>query len=131
MAPTRTILFVCRHGSAKSVIAAEHCRRLAAQRALDIRADAAGVEPDAEIPPRVSAGLLEEAIDVRGRRPRPVTRADLTNAWRVVSFGCDLGDAAPPGLRVDRWDDVPAVSENFKVARDAIVTRVERLIDEC
>ena len=52
-------------------------------------------------------------------------------AWRVVSFGCDLSHIAPPGLAVQRWDDVPLVSEGFGAARDAIAGRVQRLLDEC
>jgi arsenate reductase len=126
-----TVLFVCLHGSAKSVIAVEHFRRLAAERGIAVDADSAGTEPDADVPPRVVQGLLAEGIDVRGRRPRPVTRADLERASRVVTFGCELSDLAPPGLSVERWDDVPAVSEDFKTARDVIVSRLPRLLDEC
>ena len=131
MARRPSVLFVCLHGSAKSLIALEHLRRLAAERGVAVDADSAGTEPDAEIPPRVVQGLLREGIDVRGRRPRSVTRADLERASRVVTFGCELGNLAPPGLAVDRWDDVPAASEDFKKARDVIVSRLPRLLDEC
>jgi arsenate reductase (thioredoxin) len=95
-----TVLFVCLHGSAKSVIAVEHFRRLAAERGIAVDAYLAGTEPDADVPPRVVQGLLAEGIDVRGRRPRPVTRADLERASRVVTFGCELSDFVPPGLSV-------------------------------
>jgi len=44
MTPTRTVLFVCLHGSAKSVIATEYFRRLARQRGLDLEV-AAGWHP--------------------------------------------------------------------------------------
>lgn len=63
-----SVLFVCLHGSAKSVIAAEHFRRLAAERRLGLVADAAGMEPDADIPPHVIAGLAEDGIDAEARR---------------------------------------------------------------
>jgi len=127
---TPTVLFVCLHGSAKSVIAAEHFRRLAAARGIHVDALSSGTEPDSEIPPKVVQGLLADGIDVRGCRPHRVTRADLESASRVVTFGCELGDLAPSGLAVERWDDVPLVSEDFARARDAIVTRVSRLLDE-
>lgn len=123
-----TVLFVCLHGSAKSVIAAEHFRRLARGRGVEVEAIAAGVEPDAEIPPTVADGLLKDGIDVRGRRPRRLAGADLARATRVVAFGCDLGDAAG-AAPVERWDDVPAVSVDFDRARDAIVARLPRLLD--
>jgi len=128
---TPTVVFVCLHGSAKSVIAAEHFRRLAAERAVDVDAVSAGTEPDSEIPPKVVQGLLAGGIDARGRRPHRVTRADLESASRVITFGCDLGDLAPAGLAIERWDDVPLVSEDFTRAQDAILTRVSRLFDEC
>jgi protein-tyrosine-phosphatase len=128
---TPKVLFVCLHGSAKSLIAAEHFRRLAAERGVKADAISAGTEPDTEVPPKIVQGLLAEGIDVRGRRPRQVTRADVTTASRVVTFACDLGDMAPAGLAIERWDDMPAVSEDFTKARDAIVARVSRLLDEC
>ena len=131
MPSTRTVVFVCLHGAAKSVIAGAYLNRLSAERCLDIRATAAGVEPDPEIPQQVRDGLLEAGLDVRGHRPRSVTPEELEAAWRVVSFGCDLGHIAPPGLVVERWDDVPLVSEGFDAARDAIAARVQRLLDNC
>jgi arsenate reductase (thioredoxin) len=131
LAATYTIVFVCLHGSGKSLIAAEHFRQLAAQRGIDVLATAAGINPDSEIPPKVVKGLLEDGIDVGGQQPRRVTQEELANAWHVVSFGCDLGDVAPPGLTIERWDDVPAVSEDFNVARDVIVARLPWLLAAC
>ncbi len=58
-----------------------------------------------------------------------MTLADLETASRVVTFACDLGDLAPPGLSLERWDDVPAVSEDFKKARDIIAARLPRLLN--
>src|SRR5439155_10811704 len=130
MTPTPTVLFVCLHGSAKSLIALEHFRRLAQQRGVEVQADWAGLEPDAEIPPKVVQGLLGEGIDVRERRPRQVTRADVERASRVVTFGCDLGALESSGPARDRWDDVPPVSEGYKPARDVIVGRVAGLLAE-
>lgn len=123
-----TILFVCLHGSAKSLIAAEYFRRLAAQKGLNVHATSAGTEPDPEIPPRVVERLLEDGIDVRGRRPRAVTEGELAGAARVVAFGCDLSTMTPPGVVLERWDDIPAVNADFQAARDAIVARLERLL---
>jgi arsenate reductase (thioredoxin) len=131
MVTSPRVLFVCVHGSAKSLIALEHFRRLAAERGVHVEASSAGTEPDAELPPKVVQGLLGDGIDVRGRRPRRVTRADLERASRVITFGCELGDLAPPRLALERWDDVPPVSEDFTRARDAIVARLPRLLDEC
>jgi arsenate reductase len=123
-----TILFVCLHGAAKSLVAASHFQRLAGERGVKARAEFAGTEPDPALTPAAVAGLLAEGIDVRGQRPRRVTGDDIRRASRVVSFGCDLG-ALAPGIPVERWDDVPAVSENYQAARDAIVSRLPALLE--
>jgi protein-tyrosine-phosphatase len=123
-------MFVCLHGSAKSVIASEHFRRLAAKRGLEVEVRSAGTEPDAELPPRVVQGLLGDGIDVRNLTPQPATRAALADASRVIAFGCDLTSVAPPGAKVERWDDVPAVSDGYERARDVIVGRVRALVEE-
>jgi len=124
------VLFVCLHGSAKSVIASEHFRRLAAERGLIADTSSAGTEPDAEIPPGVVRGLRGDGIDPSGLRPQAVTRGDLERASRVVAFACDLTDMAPPGLTIERWDDVPAVSEDYGRARNVIAARVRGLVDQ-
>ena len=124
------VLFVCLHGSAKSLIAAEYFNRLAAARGLPARATSAGTESDDAIPPRVTQGLGADGIDVQGRQPRRPTQADVDGSVVVVTFACDLGDLASRAPRIERWDDVPAVSEDFKRARDVIVTRVTTLLED-
>jgi protein-tyrosine-phosphatase len=130
MSPSRSVLFVCLHGAAKSVLAAADFRRLAAQRDLEITADSAGTEPDPEIAPGVVAALRADGLDLDRTRPRRVTAADTTRADRVVTFACELGEATPASGRVERWDDVPAVSENLPLARAAIRRHLDRLLDE-
>lgn len=128
MAGTR-ILFVCLHGSAKSVIAASYCERLAAGRGLHVRAESAGVEPDAAIPAHVVNGLGADGFDVSASRPRAAGAAGLAGVARVVAFGCEP-PPVPAGVPVERWDDVPAVSEDFSRTRDAIVARLQRLLGD-
>lgn len=126
---TQTVVFVCLHGAAKSVVAASLFDRLAAARGLDARATFAGTEPDPEIAPGVVQRLGAEGVDLAGMRPRRVTPADLAGASRVVSFGCDLSSLGVP-VAVERWDDVPAVSDDYGKARDVIAGKVERLVDD-
>ena len=125
----RSVLFVCLHGAAKSVLAAADFRRLAARRGLDITADSAGTEPDPEIAPGVVTALRADGVDVGGSRPRRVTAADTARADRVVTFGCELGEAMPAAVPVEHWLDVPAVSEDPPRARAAIRRHLDRLLD--
>ena len=123
------VLFVCLHGSAKSLIATEYFRRMATDRGISIDADFGGLEPDAAVPPHVVQGLQADGIDVKGRQPRRPTPDEIERATAVVAF-CDLADLGPRARRLDRWDDVPAVSDGFERARDAIVARVSGLLDD-
>ena len=129
MGDERTILFLCPHNAAKSVIAAAYCERLAAERGLTLRAASAGTDPDPGVSPGVAGALLAEGIDVRAHHPRRVTAEALARASRVVSLGCDLGDLAPPGLAVERWDDVPSPSADLTGARAVMTAHVRRLVD--
>ena len=45
-----------------------------------------------------------------------------------MSVGCDVTPRA--GQPLDRWDDVPAVSEDYAAARDRIAGYVEWLVAE-
>jgi protein-tyrosine-phosphatase len=65
------ILFVCLHGSAKSVIAAAHANRLARGR---VEASSAGLEPDPAIPQQVVDGLAADGMHVPETPPRGLTR---------------------------------------------------------
>ena len=123
-----TVLFVCLHGAAKSLVAARHLERLARERGMSIRAEYAGTEPDPDLTPAAVAGLQADGLDANGHRPRRVTADDVARATRVISFGCDLSRLAP-GVPVERWDDVPAISENYRAARDAIVARLRALLE--
>lgn len=125
-----TVAFVCLHGAAKSVLAAACFEQLAASRGVRVRALSAGTEPDPEIAPAVLRALLGEGIDLRGERPRHATREALEGTAAVVSFGPDLSDLVPPGLAIIRWDDVPALSEDFEAGRAAILARLPALLEE-
>lgn len=121
-----SVLFVCQHGAAKSVIGAALLQHLARQRGIDLQCLSAGVTPDAEIPPPVVAGLAAEGIDVSALTPQAFVPELAAGASHVVSFGCDLTETVDRG--VTQWDGVPAVSDGYGIARDAIFQRVEELL---
>ena len=120
------VLFVCLHGAAKSVIAAEYLVRLARSAGHEVNAVAAGVEPHDEIPQHVVRGLAEDGFDVSSRTPRRLTQQAINDADLVVSFGCHVQAGSTP-LTLMSWDDVPAVSDGFVAARDAIIGRLRTL----
>ena len=130
MGSARTILFLCPHNAAKSVLAAAYFDRLARERGLDYRAASAGTSQDAAPSPAVVAMLRDEGIDVAGHQPRRLTTGDLISAHRVISLGCDLGDLPGGNTRVDRWDDVPPTSQDLDASRIAIERHLHELVRE-
>jgi arsenate reductase len=123
------VAFVCLHGSAKSLIAAEVLDRLAQACALDWSATTSGPEPDVEVPSNVIEGLRRRGIDARHRVPERVSAADLARASHIVSFGCDLEGLAGAHRAIERWDDCPAVSDDFDIAWTFISGRVRQLFE--
>jgi arsenate reductase (thioredoxin) len=130
MMATRTVVFVCQHGAAKSVLAAALLERLAAELGVPLRALARGAEPEPHIAPAVAAGLLAQGVDVAAWQPRLVTRDDLAKAWRIVSFGPDLSQQRPAGTPVQVWSDVPAVADDLQAAQAAIARRLAGLLED-
>jgi hypothetical protein len=108
MSASWTVPFVCQHGAARSVIAAAYVNHLARERGIAARATSAGTEPDPAIPPGVRAGLAADGLDTLVPARRALVRDEAAGAWRGVTLGCELGALSPPGVAVERWDDVPA-----------------------
>jgi protein-tyrosine-phosphatase len=123
-----TVLFVCEHGAAKSVIAAAEFNRLAEQRGLAWRATFRGTNPEASIAPAVSASLVRDGMKVQGQ-PTLVTAADVESAAQVVTFANQLPVTVPNGRTRD-WNDIPSTGADLAGAREAIRQRVVRLLDE-
>jgi protein-tyrosine-phosphatase len=123
------VAFVCLHGSAKSLIAAEYFNRLAREKSLALRATTAGPEPDPEVPANVVEGMKARGIDVHAYRPTLVAAEQLTDADLIVSFACDAGRTLAPGKAEERWDECPAVSDDFDVAWKFITGRVDTLVE--
>jgi arsenate reductase len=125
-----TILFMCPHGAAKSVLASAYFQRLAKERGLNVRVESAGTEPDAQVAPAVAAHLTRNGYPIPVTRPRQVTADDVSTADFVISIGCDLKGLPAPRGALLKWDDVPAPSENFAGADEAIRRHVLALVDE-
>jgi len=127
---SQTVVFVCEHGTVKSVVALAYFRQLAQQRHLAIRAISRGTAPDSSVPALVGNGLRVDGLTLGPFTPARFTPADLSSAIAVISFD-QPSVAGIVGKRVPtvRWDGLPAVSDNYSVARDSIRSRVTRLVD--
>jgi protein-tyrosine-phosphatase len=129
--PMPHVVFVCEHGAAKSVLAATYFNQLAARSGLSLRALARGVSPDSEIPPGVAHGLAREGLAPCVAAPIALAAQDLADARQVITFDQpQLAALAPKQVTVTAWNDLPPVSTNFDLARDAILSRVQALVTE-
>ena len=128
MTQPRTIIFVCEHGAAKSVIAAAHFNQLASQMGRDLRAVARGTHPDKDHSPQAIKGLSEEGLTPAEATPQKLTAEELKAAQNVIAF-CDLPTEYQPETRIEHWEDVPPVSKNYETARDIIVERIHQLLN--
>jgi len=122
-----TIIFVCEHGAAKSVIAATYFNKLASEQHLNIHAVARGTHPDKELSPKTIAGLREDSLIPTESIPKKLSLADVESAQRIIAF-CELPVEYQNKVAIEQWDDIPPVSENYEKARDVIIARLNQLL---
>jgi arsenate reductase (thioredoxin) len=123
------VVFICEHGSVKSMIAALWFNRLASERGLRLQAVSRGVDPDAKVPDGVAQSLRNDGFDLTGVVPVRLQSGDLTQAAHVVAIRAHspLFDAL--AMAPERWDHIPAASVDYRASRDAIRLRVATLVD--
>jgi arsenate reductase len=124
------VLFVCLHNAGRSQISEALFTRAASGRH---EARCAGTEPGERVHPEVVKAMDELGIDLAGRVPRKLSRADAEWADVVVTMGC--GDKCPyvPGKRYLDWDlEDPKGRplEEVRRTREEIGRRVVELVGE-
>src|SRR5262245_15387874 len=122
-----TVIFVCEHGSAKSVVAAAYFNHSAQQQNLSFHAISRGTNPDPELSPAVVKGLRNDRMILPTEKPTRITSAEASNALKLVTF-CELPHEINTQNNMERWE-VPPISEDYSKSRDAIVKKVQELIE--
>lgn len=128
MTQTSTIIFVCEHGAAKSIIAASYFDKLANEKGLNIKAIARGTHPDEALSPKTIEGLSEDGLQSTESSPQKLSLEEIKSAQHIITF-CNLSDEEyHHAVKTEDWSDVPPVSENYQIARDAILEKLNSLI---
>ena len=123
------VVFVCEHGSVKSLIAMQWFNKLAAERGLSVRAVSRGLTPDATVPTAIANQLANDGLAPVGFTPKAISKADLSDGARVVAIGVDLSAIIKDShVMMEYWKDIPPASENYAASRDAIKTRIEGML---
>jgi arsenate reductase (thioredoxin) len=128
MVSGQQVVFVCEHGSAKSVVAAAHFNRLAGVRDIGLRAVSRGTNPDDEVAPGAVRGLEGDGLAPDSRIPQRLSPTEVAAAALVVAF-CPLPAGYGGCDSIEVWDDVPPVSEDYERARDRLLERLGQLLD--
>ena len=124
------VLFVCLHNAGRSQMSQALFERAAGDRHS---AESAGTSPAAQVHPEVVEAMGELGIDLAGRRPQRLERAQAQRADVVVTMGC--GDECPhiPGKRYLDWelpDPKGRSLAEVRATRDEIARSVEALVRE-
>jgi arsenate reductase len=122
-----TVLFMCPHGAAKSVLASAYFQRAAKEHGLNVVVTSGGTDPDPQVGPAIAAHLQKNGYDVPIVKPTRAKPEDVAAADVVISIGCDLSAYPTPRGRVEQWD-VPSTSEHFEEADAVIRKHVDALI---
>jgi arsenate reductase len=128
-AASPSIMFVCEHGAAKSVIAAAYFNKLAAERGLPYRAIFRGTAPQDELSTRAVEGLRADGVALPDGKPSPIGPDDIVRVTHIFAIGCALPAAAEASGKAADWTDVPD-DQGYGPMREAIVRHVTALLDD-
>jgi protein-tyrosine-phosphatase len=124
----KTILFLCPHHAAKSIMAEAYFNHRVKLEGLPFQADSAGTDPADQIWPTVLDLLSRESIALTSQLPRKVTCEDLLGAFRVISLGCALEDLEDLPQQFTVWEDVPLASTDLEGSWMAIRRHIDELL---
>jgi len=129
MPSEKTVLFVCEHGTVKSLLAKVLFEEYSKEVGLEMRAESRGTKADSTVPPWMMSALAADHVKLAGWHPQSLAASDLASAFYVVSF--DVPAVATSNAHAPRtqWDGLPSVMQDYSKGRDAIKARVHQLVD--
>ena len=122
-----TIVFVCEHGGARSTIASLYFNKMAKENHLPYRSIFRGLTPDSVITKEANKGLMKDGFETASLSPAALTTKEVTSNTLVISLDC----VAPATYQTyHTWNGIPAISEDYSAARNAIVKLLNELVIE-
>ncbi len=125
----KTVIFVCEHGVAKSIIAASYFNKIAKEQKLPFRAIARSTAPQDSLMQSVIEGLRRDNLPPPTHVAPKLTQTEFDVAKRAVFF-CPLPTSYFSRSSTREWNDIPPVSQQYQAARDSIVVKIRILLDE-
>ena len=127
--PVDTVLFICEHGTVKSLFAKLEFERLAREEGWSTVALSRGSSADAAVPPWMQRALAGDGFSLGAWQPKQLTARDIAGAQLIVSFDLPAGTLPPGPVPRLAWDGLPGLSQDYAKGRDAIRARVRQLVD--
>jgi arsenate reductase (thioredoxin) len=124
---TKKVVFVCEHGAAKSVIAANYFNQLAAERGLEFEAVCRATAPDSTLGSATRAGLKTDNIP-QNLNPQKISFLDTVNVERIILF-IPLPTDYETEVLIEDWSGVQNVDGSYTQRREAIIQKVKTLLD--
>jgi hypothetical protein len=126
-AQKQKVVFVCEHGAAKSVIAANYFNKLAAERGLSYEAVCRATAPDSTLNAGTRAGLRKDNIQ-QNKNPLKLNLADTINATRIIIF-TPLPSNFKTGTPIEDWSATQNVDGAYDQRSEAIKNKINTLLD--
>lgn len=124
---TSKVIFVCEHGAAKSVIAADYFNKLAKERGLTWEAVCRATAPDSTLNPGTRAGLKNDDIKPNSS-PQKLSLTDTAGVKRIILF-TPLPKNFKSRIKVEDWSSLKDIDLDYSHRRDAIVNQINILLD--
>ena len=124
------VVFVCEHGSAKSLVAASLFNQMAQERGLAVRAIAragSAQTADKSVPATIVRTMAQDGFQVASFKPEAIRSEEAAHARQVVVIAYEGPVDAASGAAVERWNDVAAVGAEYAKAKSALKSHIEQL----
>jgi arsenate reductase len=123
----REVVFVCEHGAALSVVSAAYFNKLARGQHLGFHAVPRGVTLQENLSPQATAGLKNDGLAPDIEKPLGLSKAEVSNANRVVTF-FPIPEKYATKTPVENWNDVTWGPGSYEKSRDAILKHMQELL---
>jgi uncharacterized protein len=126
------IVFVCEHGSSKSVLAAELFNRVAEQRRISTRAISRAVSEktvDTAVPPVLVRSLSGDGFNAETFRPQPLTTTEAKTASHVIIINYDTDVEVTESRPVEHWTIEHPVTLEYDGAKIELSALIDALME--
>jgi hypothetical protein len=116
-----SILFVCEHGAARSVIAAKYFEKLSRESGLNIKVDFRGLSPDSAINKTTMERLTKEGFAFGSQVPAPLSQKDIQGAGFIIALDCEPRNLSGYSGELLKYRGIPSIDNNYEMASDSII----------